>query len=114
MILALYIIFTVCILIPLYTYILFPIALLLLPGKKYKADDIYPYLSVIVAVSNEENTIAEKLKNLQALDYPRDYIEYIFSLYGCTDDTCAVLRSVTTKRCTYVSCLAVHEAPLST
>ncbi len=94
MILSLYILFAICLIIPVYTYVLFPFVLMLLPSKKHKVHCDYPHLSVIVAVSNNESTIDEKIKNLLALDYPKKQIEYIFSVYKCTDGTANIIRNI--------------------
>lgn len=46
-----------------------------------------PSVSVIVAAHNEESGIEEKLRNLLALDYPRDLVEILIGSDGSSDRT---------------------------
>lgn len=50
-------------------------------------DALLPTLTVIVAAYNEEDFIAEKIKNTLALRYAEDKINYIFVTDGSTDRT---------------------------
>lgn len=54
------------------------------------AAPITPPLSLIIAAYNEEETIAERLDNALALDYPRDRLEIIVASDGSTDRTDAI------------------------
>lgn len=73
-----------------YTYVLFP-AILFIRGllwrKPYRAEDITPRVSMIIAAYNEAAGIGEKLENVLRLDYPRDCLEVIVASDGSTDDT---------------------------
>lgn len=51
-----------------------------------------PTVSVIIVVRNGVRHIRSKLKNLRALDYPREYIEIIVACDGCSDRTAALVR----------------------
>jgi len=54
---------------------------------------IYPTVSLIVPVYNEERIIEKKLQNIQELSYPSDKIETIF-VDGCsTDRTSEIIRN---------------------
>lgn len=46
-----------------------------------------PTVTLIVPAYNEERVIAEKVRNLAALDYPRDRLGIVIALDGCTDQT---------------------------
>lgn len=73
-----------------YTYVLFPAILFvrgLLWRKPYRAEDITPPVSMIIAAYNEAASIGEKLENVLRLDYPRDCLEVIVASDGSTDDT---------------------------
>ncbi len=50
-------------------------------------DDELPSLTLLVPAYNEAAVIADKIANLVALDYPRDRLEIVIALDGCTDDT---------------------------
>lgn len=79
----------------LYTYVLFPL-LVLLRGlwfrKPYRRADITPRVSLLIAAHNEAKTIGAKLENILALDYPRDCLEIIIASDGSTDGTGAVVQ----------------------
>lgn len=69
----------------LYTYVLFPLLVLLrglLFRKPYRRADITPRVSLIIAAHNEARTIGAKLENILALDYPRDCLEIIIASDG--------------------------------
>ena len=57
------------------------------------AEDALPKAAVIVPAHNEEAFIAAKIENLAALDYPRDRLEIIVALDGCTDRTEEIARA---------------------
>ena len=76
MIIFLEIIFWLCILAILHSYLLYPLLLKLLSiGKKpnsiiYDKEEDLPFVTIIMSVYNEESVIDEKLKCLVELDYP--------------------------------------------
>ncbi len=51
-----------------------------------------PSLSLIVAAHDEESVIAAKVANALSLEYPRDRLEVIVACDGCTDQTAARAR----------------------
>jgi cellulose synthase/poly-beta-1,6-N-acetylglucosamine synthase-like glycosyltransferase len=95
----------------LYAYILYPIILFLIYAfVQLRRDVVYlwgrrdrraavlpgenlPSVSLVVAAYNEGTRLAEKLVNIQALDYPRDRFEVIFVSDGSTDRTNEILQS---------------------
>lgn len=50
-------------------------------------DDMLPVIAIIVPAYNEEKFIAEKLRNLAALDYPAEKLQIFIYDDGSTDDT---------------------------
>ncbi|HMD56207.1 MAG TPA: glycosyltransferase [Solirubrobacteraceae bacterium] len=52
-----------------------------------------PSLSLIIAAHDEQQVIAEKVANALALDYPRERIEVIVACDGCSDATAARARA---------------------
>lgn len=71
-----------------FIYFIYPLVIMLislLRGQKPVLQDITPFISLIIPVHNEEAVLREKLENVLSLDYPREKIEIIFALDGCTD-----------------------------
>jgi len=56
-----------------------------LEGGEAATEFIYPRVSLIVPVYNEEKTIAKKIQNIMELDYPGDKIEVLL-VDGCSTD----------------------------
>ncbi len=73
-----------------YVYLGYPLLLRLgLFGapKRFLRAAIRPSISVIVAAHNEEASIEDKLRNLLALDYPRELVEILVGSDGSSDRT---------------------------
>jgi|SRR5579859_7671687 len=85
----------------LYTYAGYPLILWLLtrgrrpPELPEPETTALPFLSVLVAVHNEETVITAKLANCAALDYPASQIEFLFGSDGSDDRTEALIRAGT-------------------
>ncbi len=82
----------------LYTYLGYP--LIIFARSRYCKRPIQraafqPFVSIIIAVRNEEACISRKLQNLATLDYPRDLREIIVISDGSTDGTNALLAAKT-------------------
>jgi cellulose synthase/poly-beta-1,6-N-acetylglucosamine synthase-like glycosyltransferase len=56
------------------------------------ADGELPSLSLLVAAHNEEEVIADRLRNALATDYPPDRFEVVVACDGCTDATADIVR----------------------
>lgn len=54
--------------------------------------DITPGMTLIVAAYNEEQSIAEKIENSLALDYPPEALQILIGSDGSTDQTEAIVR----------------------
>ncbi|MEO0079238.1 MAG: glycosyltransferase [candidate division WOR-3 bacterium] len=81
-----------------YHWILFPLVLWLwgkvAPRRLRPEQRAEPFrVSVVMAVFNEEAIIAEKMKNLLAMEYPEDKIEFLIGSDNSTDRTDEIIRS---------------------
>ena len=89
------IIFWICIGLVLYTYagftILLAIRARLLP-RPYRASEITPRVSLIIAAHDEAASIGSKLKNALSLDYPQEQFDVIVASDGSTDGTDDIVR----------------------
>src|ERR1700689_4428465 len=84
------ILFCACLAAIAYVYFGYPLLLWMgVFGRKrsFLRGDLQPTVSVIVAAHNEESSIEAKLKNLLALDYPRDLVEILIGSDGSSDRT---------------------------
>ncbi len=83
------------------TYFLFPLALAA-TGKIFPFDihkkKITPFVSIIISAYNEENDIANKIKNTLSLDYPEDKFEILIGSDGSTDNTANIVEPLTGKK----------------
>jgi cellulose synthase/poly-beta-1,6-N-acetylglucosamine synthase-like glycosyltransferase len=80
---------------PLYSMIVYPILMLILSRfftRRFQRDPITPMVSMIICAYNEEESIAAKLENTLALDYPKDRLEIIVASDGSTDRTDEIVR----------------------
>jgi glycosyltransferase involved in cell wall biosynthesis len=95
---ALAIIFWLCVGLLLYTHVGYPLLLFAVarvrPGPTTANTEWGepPQVSVIVAAYAEEGVIADRVRNLAALDYPRGRMEIIVSCDGSPDATAARAR----------------------
>ncbi len=63
-----------------YCYFGYPLILVTLGiffSKKVKKEEIFPTVSLLIPVYNEEKVIQEKIENSLALDYPKDKLEIV-------------------------------------
>jgi len=58
-----------------------------------KADRTRPSITIVVPAYNEQALIAEKIRNLSCLDYPRDSYKVIIACDGCTDNTVEIAEA---------------------
>jgi cellulose synthase/poly-beta-1,6-N-acetylglucosamine synthase-like glycosyltransferase len=56
------------------------------------ARHLLPSITLVMPAHDEARFIGRKIKNLAALDYPRDQLRIIIATDGCTDDTAARAR----------------------
>lgn len=60
-------------------------------------EKVLPYITIIMPAYNEAAFIAEKIRNLACLDYPKKRFEIILAADGCTDNTVAIAKQVHTE-----------------
>ena len=57
----------------------------------FGVSEFEPTIAILTPAYNEEKTIARKIRNLAAMDYPRKKLKVVIGADGCTDET--VLRA---------------------
>jgi cellulose synthase/poly-beta-1,6-N-acetylglucosamine synthase-like glycosyltransferase len=78
-----------------WTHVLYPAfatGLARLVSRRVGTDEIEPRVAVIVAAHNEERSIARRIENLLALDYPRDRLQVVVTSDASTDRTEEIAR----------------------
>lgn len=85
-----------CLLVPVYVYAGYPVALWLMtlgrPRISHRREDITPTVTLIISCYNEAGVIREKLDNALALDYPRDRLSILAVSDGSDDGTDAIVQ----------------------
>ena len=80
-----------------YSYAGYPLTILFLSlfsnSKVKKDDNFLPEVSLLIAAYNEEEGIADKIKNSLELDYPKDKLEIVVVSDGSTDRTDEIVKS---------------------
>jgi poly-beta-1,6-N-acetyl-D-glucosamine synthase len=79
-----------------YTYLGYPLLLGALarlrpPTAEYQPST--PFVTLLIAAFNEQDTIAAKIDNSLGLDYPADRLEIVIASDGSTDDTAEIVKS---------------------
>jgi poly-beta-1,6-N-acetyl-D-glucosamine synthase len=93
-----------------YAYFLYPGWLYLrarLYPRPVRSRPIFPKISIVIAVRNEEKYLEEKLRNLQQLNYPVELLETLVVSDGSTDQTNHILSNLSDTRVRSI-CLAAH------
>jgi cellulose synthase/poly-beta-1,6-N-acetylglucosamine synthase-like glycosyltransferase len=98
-------VFWTCAALVLYAYVVYPIVVRWLSRRIELVDqgvsgdpDEWPSLTLMIAAYNEEAVIEERIHNALAMDYPRDSLEIVIGLDGCTDGTAGIVRRFTDRR----------------
>ncbi|MBI5267433.1 MAG: glycosyltransferase family 2 protein [candidate division Zixibacteria bacterium] len=84
-----------------YTYLGYPLLLLILGWWRVRPiarGAIYPRVSLIIPVYNQESRIQRKLENTFALDYPADRLEIIVAFDGSTDRSYEIASKISDPR----------------
>ena len=79
-----------------HAYIGYPLSLKILSLILYKQvskKSIYPKITFLITVYNEEKKIVEKLENTKLLDYPREKLQILVASDGSTDKTNSLVRA---------------------
>jgi cellulose synthase/poly-beta-1,6-N-acetylglucosamine synthase-like glycosyltransferase len=95
-----------------FSYVGYPVILIFYSGLIQVMRDIYfvlgrkkqrsensnptdlPQVAIIISAYNEAKCIEERVRNLQALDYPKDKIKYYIGSDGSNDDTKKILSAI--------------------
>src|ERR1700733_11350282 len=83
-------VFWIAVCVPLYAFLGYPLVLLALRlalHREVRKAPIRPFVSLLVPAFNEARTIARKIENSLALDYPADRIEIVIVSDGSSDQT---------------------------
>ncbi len=86
-----------------YSYVLFPLLLKGLAGKKsivshaYKPQDDLPYISLLIAAYNEQDVIEEKIRSIFSTTYPASKFEVLVGSDASIDDTNKILEDLSSK-----------------
>ena len=81
----------------LYTYVIYPLELILLVKAKrsnrrsVESADL-PSVTVVVSVFNEEKVLEDRIRNLGMIDYPEEKITFLFGSDGSNDRTNEILQ----------------------
>ncbi|MCA9405374.1 MAG: glycosyltransferase family 2 protein [Candidatus Omnitrophica bacterium] len=79
-----------------YSYVVYPIILILIDklfkSKQFRLSDDLPGVSIIIAAYNEEKVIQARIENCLGLDYPKDKLEIIIASDGSDDRTNDIVR----------------------
>ena len=95
------IVFWSSIIIILYAYIGYPLliyALSFFYKKPMRGKYLYPTLSILVAVYNEEKNIENKIRSLLSVDYPEERLEILVGSDGSDDRTVELVLKYVSRR----------------
>lgn len=96
---VLQIIFWICLGLVFYSYLLFPLVLHLLAGKKgihassFSSNEL-PLISLLIAAYNEEKVIGEKIRTVLESAYPPEKLEILVGSDASTDQTNLILQKL--------------------
>jgi|SRR5271165_543570 len=90
-----------------YAYVGYPLWIYLqsrLRPRKWEQAEIYPSVSIVMAVHNGAKLLQEKVAHLLSLDYPADLLEVLVVSDGSDDGTNEILARITDSRFTSIIC----------
>lgn len=88
MIIALYVVFAISLLATIYTYVIYPLILKLIPIKKHSFDITFtPIVSIILKCNGDKESTDSKIKNLAEQSYLLDKIEIITTLMSSESES---------------------------
>ncbi len=98
-------IFWTCLGLIFYTYLIYPLLIIILsrffPRKSKINQNEFPQVAMVISAYNEETVLEEKIKNCLAIDYPQDRISFVFGSDGSTDRTNEIISSINHPRIKY-------------
>ena len=73
------------------------------------ADNELPTITIMIPAYNEQQWIAEKIRNLAVLDYPASHLRVIIGCDGCSDDTATIAKQTANEtECKHLA-IDIHE-----
>ncbi len=109
--------FIIALLFILYTYIGYPLVLLVVTRGKKRRPDLqsrhFPRISLLIPVYNEQEVIVAKLNNSLALDYPEGKLEIVVASDGSDDRTVELVRPLLS-RSVRLKAYSEHRGKMST
>jgi cellulose synthase/poly-beta-1,6-N-acetylglucosamine synthase-like glycosyltransferase len=90
-----------------YAYVGYPLWMYLLSHarpRKWRQGEMYPSVSIIVAVHNGAKLLRDKINHLLNVDYPQELVELLIVSDGSTDATNEILGCVTDPRLISIIC----------
>jgi cellulose synthase/poly-beta-1,6-N-acetylglucosamine synthase-like glycosyltransferase len=112
------VIFWLSVFLSVYTYLLYPIVLILIAAYHQVQDDRFylaykrdrrvsdldelPKVAIVIAAYNEEKHIEQRLKNLLNLDYPKDRYKIYIGSDGSDDATPEIIRTFVSEGVVYL------------
>lgn len=91
-------VFIICWLLIIYHHAIYPVMMVYLhkssqrQGIAAKQPKVYRKICILVPAYNEAEVIAEKIRNVASLDYPKDKLQLIIACDGCKDNTAEIAR----------------------
>ncbi|MDR9827879.1 glycosyltransferase family 2 protein [Vibrio sp. FNV 38] len=77
------------------------------------SDYFRPSITVIVPAYNEEQWIAQKIRNLAMVDYPRDKLRVEIYCDGCTDDTVEIAQQTIQEATCADTLFIIHDCEVN-
>ena len=90
----LFLLFCILLFLPINSFVIYPVVIWFVSlffTNKNKIHNFAPRVSILIAAFNEEKVIAERLKNIDDLDYDHSLIEVIVGSDKSSDQTNAIL-----------------------
>lgn len=84
----------------LYPYVIYPLILGVMGGRRESASEgaDFPRVAILISAFNEERHIAAKVQNFLEIDYPADKLEMWIGLDGSSDRTALILEQCANPR----------------
>jgi len=99
-------IFYISLILIFYTYFGYPLILCLLSlflKRKVKRETIYPEVTVVIPVHNEEKSIGGKIENCLSFYYPKEKLKIIVASDGSTDRTEEIVKGFDPQQVQFLS-----------
>jgi cellulose synthase/poly-beta-1,6-N-acetylglucosamine synthase-like glycosyltransferase len=96
-----FILFFVCLLVPVFSYLIFPLYLklsttsILRKKNNYESISEWPEITIVFSVFNEEKVIRRKLESILNSDYPKDKLHVLIGSDNSTDSTHSIIKEFT-------------------